>query len=122
MDAKSFSTPFGFKFRGGIFDLHVLAIDGMSLLVFLVKTDLNWSTKMSDLLTPSFTRDPFFFSGGVPMLSWRFDFMYFQNGLVLLLSSPSCIIVLTLNAPITTKDVCFSRLLKCLRNLYGKNC
>ena len=75
-------------------DLHVLAIDGMSLLVILVKTDLNWSTKMSDLPTPSFTRDPFFFSGGVPMLFCRFDFMYFQNGLVLLFSSPSCKIIL----------------------------
>ena len=29
---------------------------------------------------------------------------------------------LTLNAPITTKVVCFSGLLKCLRNLYGKQC
>ena len=29
---------------------------------------------------------------------------------------------LTLNAPITTKVVCFSRLLKCLRSLYGKQC
>ena len=29
---------------------------------------------------------------------------------------------LTLNAPITTKVVCFSRLLKCLRCLYGKQC
>ena len=29
-------------------------------------------------------------------------------------------LVLTLNAPITTKAVCFSRLLKCLRSLYGK--
>ena len=27
---------------------------------------------------------------------------------------------LTLNAPIATKVVCFSRLLKCLRSLYGK--
>ena len=75
-------------FRGGILDLHVLDIDGMSLLVILVKTDLNWSTKMSDLPTL------FFISGGVPMLFCRFDFMYFQNGLVLLFSSPSCIIVL----------------------------
>ena len=31
-------------------------------------------------------------------------------------------IMLTLNAPITTKVVCFSRLLKCLRSLYGKQC
>ena len=29
---------------------------------------------------------------------------------------------LTLNAPITTKVVCFSRLVKCLRSLYGKQC
>ena len=29
---------------------------------------------------------------------------------------------LTLNAPITTKVVCFSRLLKCLRSLNGKQC
>ena len=31
-------------------------------------------------------------------------------------------VVLTLNAPITTKVVCFSRLLKYLRSLYGKQC
>ena len=30
--------------------------------------------------------------------------------------------VLTLNAPIATKVVCFSHLLKCLRSLYGKQC
>ena len=29
---------------------------------------------------------------------------------------------LTLNEPIATKIVCFSRLLKCLRSLYGKQC
>ena len=29
---------------------------------------------------------------------------------------------LTLNAPIATKVVCFSCLLKCLRSLYGKQC
>ena len=29
---------------------------------------------------------------------------------------------LTLNVPITTKVVCFSLLLKCLRSLYGKQC
>ena len=29
---------------------------------------------------------------------------------------------LTLNAPIATKVFCFSRLLKCLRSLYGKQC
>ena len=29
-------------------------------------------------------------------------------------------LMLTLKAPITTKVVCFSRLLKCLRSLYGK--
>ena len=31
-------------------------------------------------------------------------------------------LLLTLNAPIATKVVCFSRLLKCLRSLYGKQC
>ena len=30
--------------------------------------------------------------------------------------------ILTLNAPIATKVVCFSLLLKCLRSLYGKQC
>ena len=30
--------------------------------------------------------------------------------------------ILTLNAPISTKVVCFSRLLKCLRSLYSKQC
>ena len=30
--------------------------------------------------------------------------------------------ILTLNGPIATKDVCFSRLVKCLRSLYGKQC
>ena len=30
--------------------------------------------------------------------------------------------ILTLNAPIATKVVCFSCLLKCLRSLYGKQC
>ena len=29
--------------------------------------------------------------------------------------------ILTLNAPIATIVVCFSRLLKCVRSLYGKN-
>ena len=29
---------------------------------------------------------------------------------------------LSLNAPIATKVVCFSRLLKCLSSLYGKQC
>ena len=31
-------------------------------------------------------------------------------------------LILTLNAPIATKVLCFSRLLKCLRSLYGKQC
>ena len=32
------------------------------------------------------------------------------------------IFILTFNVPIATKVVCFSRLLKCLRSLYGKQC
>ena len=35
---------------------------------------------------------------------------------------PKCVDTLTLNAPIAAKVVCFSRLLKCLRSLYGKQC
>ena len=35
---------------------------------------------------------------------------------------PSKYISLNLKAPIATKVVCFSRLLKCLRSLYGKQC
>ena len=31
-------------------------------------------------------------------------------------------LILTLNAPIATKVLCFSHLLKCLRSLYGKQC
>ena len=30
--------------------------------------------------------------------------------------------IITLNAPIATKVICFSRLLNCLRSLYGKQC
>ena len=37
---------------------------------------------------------------------------YIQHGLLMI----------TLNAPIETKVICFSRLLKCLRSLYGKQC
>ena len=38
------------------------------------------------------------------------------------LNQPFCIEQLTLKAPIATKVVCFSHLLKCLRSLYGKQC
>ena len=34
----------------------------------------------------------------------------------------TCNLSLALNAPITIKVVCFSRLLKCLRSLYGTQC
>ena len=37
-----------------------------------------------------------------------------------IMAGNSVSIVLTLNQPIATKVVCFSRLLKCLRSLYGK--
>ena len=33
-----------------------------------------------------------------------------------------CLEIRILNGPIATKVVCFSRLLKCLRSLYGKQC
>ena len=37
--------------------------------------------------------------------------------------APDCMLarLLALNAPIATKIVCFFRLLKCLRSLYGKS-
>ena len=38
------------------------------------------------------------------------------------LSLGSVTLKLTLKAPIATKVVCFTRLLKCLRSLYGKHC
>ena len=40
--------------------------------------------------------------------------------LIRLFHIPCLVCNLTLNAPITTKVVCFSRLLKCLRSLYSK--
>ena len=67
IEDKSFSTPFEFICRGDMLVLHLADIVGRSLFVILVKTDLNWSTKMSDLPTPSFTSVPFFFNGGVPI-------------------------------------------------------
>ena len=50
----------------------------------------------------------------------------FQVGLFIV-GNYRCILIssleiLTLNAPIATKVICFSRLLKCLRSLYGKQC
>ena len=47
----------------------------------------------------------------------RLKFDYSSSGKVLIQQ-----IKLTLKAPITTKFVCFSCLLKCLRSLYGKQC
>ena len=48
--------------------------------------------------------------GGPQLLSMlRHDLIFFKTRL-------------TLNAPMATKVVCFSRLLKCLRSLYGKQC
>ena len=37
-------------------------------------------------------------------------------------STVKAVILVTLKVPIATKVVCLSRLLKCLRNLYGKQC
>ena len=48
-------------------------------------------------------------------------FPYFVKNLIAAWQ-PLTIQVLTLNGPIATKVVCFSRLLKCLRSLYGKQC
>ena len=54
----------------------------------------------------------------IPIFYWTF--LFIRNCIhkhVLLMNIP--ILPLTLNVPITTKVVCYSRLLKCLRSLYG---
>ena len=48
--------------------------------------DWNWS-KMSAFDLLSLRSVPLNFSGAVPMLSWRFDLMYLQNGLELFWAS-----------------------------------
>ena len=71
-----------------------------------------------DLLVRS--KDLLYYSHGLlgdDLLVCSKDLLYRSHGLL------SCgHQLLTLNAPITTKVVCFSRLLKCLRSLYGKQC
>ena len=49
-----------------------------------------------------------------------FKRLTYWHSLILALSQLNAF--LTLNPPIRTKVVCFSRLLKCLRSLYGKQC
>ena len=56
-----------------------------------------------------------------------FNIREIHNAFFIMLISPSFsfyshTVLLTLNAPITTKVICFSPLLKCLRSLYGKQC
>ena len=75
MDDKSFLTSFGFIFQRWYICLTCSSHRWHVSTGNFGKNDLNWSTKKSDLPTPSFTRDPFFFSGGVPILSWRIDFI-----------------------------------------------
>jgi hypothetical protein len=54
------------------------------LSVVLVKTDLNWSNRSSAFPLLSLIKLAPFFRGAIPPTSCRFDFIYFQNGLVLL--------------------------------------
>ena len=56
------------------------------------------------------------FSSACAVSGWSFLSSNFASPSTLPISA------LTLNAPIATKVVCFSRLLKCLRSLYGKQC
>ena len=51
-----------------------------------------------------------------------FHTMSLELLIVCIKGSQVTIFQLTLNAPTATKVVCFSRLLKCLRSLYGKQC
>jgi hypothetical protein len=59
------------------------------LSVVLVKTDLNWSNVSSSFPLLSLIKFAPFFRGAIPSASCRFDFIYFQNVLVLLFFSPS---------------------------------
>ena len=61
----------------------------------LVKTDWNCLSKMSAFDLLSLRSVPLNFSGAVPMLSWRFDLMYLQNGLELFWASPSWMVLFT---------------------------
>ena len=62
------------------------------------------------------------------ILTDQIRFCYFVEGhLVIISAKPfsiltACFRCFTLNAPIATKVICFSRLLKCLRILYCKQC
>ena len=50
------------------------------------------------------------------------ELLFPQKRRELILTQNRFTLTLTLKAPIATKVVCFSRLLKCLRSLYGKQC
>ena len=67
-----------------------------------------------------------FITSGPGFMKTRLNFFYEYNGLFNSsaayrdeMSGLLLLLLLTLNAPIATKVVCFSRLLKCLRNLYA---
>ena len=49
-------------------------------------------------------------------------FTYLMPDIYTHVSRMNTCIMLTLKVPIATKVFCFSRLLKCLRSLYGKQC
>ena len=88
-----------------------------------------WSESL--LCAPWVIRDPTFLhadnedadhTGLMPRLIWVFTWC---TATLLGLSRRGSVRTssqLTLNAPIATKVVCFSRLPKCLRSLYGKQC
>ena len=79
-----FSRPFCSILIGVMSVFVWILVFGRVLSVVLVKTDLNWSNRSSAFPLLSLIKFAPFFRGAIPPASSRFDFIYFQNGLVLL--------------------------------------
>ena len=86
---NSFSRPFCSILIGVMSVFAWILVFGRVLSVVLVKTDLNWSNRSSAFPLLSLIKFDPFFKDAIPPASCRFDFICFQNGLVLLFFSPS---------------------------------
>ena len=93
---RSFVRPFWSIVIFLILCIDLILVSGRSPLDDVVKTDLNWSNKISALPLLSFTRVVPFLSGAIPFASCLLHFTYFRNGLVLLLFKPSIMFVIVL--------------------------
>ena len=67
--------------------LHWIRVDGSSVSADLVNMDLNCFNNSSAFSLLSIASLFPFLSGAIPHESWRFDFTYLQNGLLLLFSA-----------------------------------